>query len=110
MSGGVLITDVKRSFERNEDQYDLPGQNTKFSDRKTPASRSDLRIADVIKKIGGYDIKTSADLIYAIFRSIPNTETKILIVRFSKTGEREEKELAITPIVRIPESARGKFY
>lgn len=109
-SGGVLITDVKRSFERNEDQYDLTGKNGTFSDRKTPASRSDLRIADVIKKVGEHTVKTSTDLIYAIFRSPPNVETKISIVRFSKTGEREEKELTITPIVRIPESARGKFY
>lgn len=109
-SGGVLVTDVKRSFDRNEDLYDLTGQSAKFSDRKTPASRSDLRIADVIKKIGAHEIKTSTDLIYAIFRSIPGTETRILIVRFSKTGERAEMEIAITPIVRIPESARGKFY
>lgn len=109
-NGGVLVTDIKRSFGRNEDHYDLPGQTTVPSDRKTPASRSDMRIADIIKKIGNHDIKTSTDLIYAIFRSVPSVETKILIARFSKTGEREEKELAITPMVRIPESARGKFY
>jgi S1-C subfamily serine protease len=108
-AGGVLVTDVMRTLE--EQSYDLSYEQIGGrGDFKTPAYRANLQIADVIKQFGFYEIKTSKDLIYAIFRSTPYQETTIRVVRFSKTNEREEKEITLTPIVRIPVSARGEFY
>lgn len=114
-NGGVLVTDVVRSIEEDTNAHSRMTPKSKSeqgqsAESKPPAYEANIEISDIIKKFGNYEVKNSRDLIYAIFRSKPNQQTTIDLVRFKNTGERINLKLDITPIIRIPESVRLGSY
>lgn len=108
--GGVLITDVRRTL--NEPVFDpLTPSAAAREDLRSPAYKSGIVIGDVIKELGGKPVRTSRDLMYALFQLIPYQMTTITVMRFSESaGTKEELNLPILPMVRIPESIRDNLY
>lgn len=106
--GGVLITDVRRTLDEPVRDPSVP--SAMADDLRTPAHQSDIKIGDIIKELDGKPVRTSRDLMYALFQLTPYQMTTITIARFSKNGEKETLNLPISPIIRVPESFRDGLY
>lgn len=113
--GGVLVAEVERLLtdvqvgphEMREPAKELTKD---LKDLKTPAFRAGLLRGDIIKNFGGHIVKGPRDLIKAIFMSKPWKKVSVKVVRFNRSGEREEHVVEIVPILRPPKSARGDSY
>lgn len=108
-NGGVLIIDVRRTL--NEPVFDpLSPSAGARDDLRSPAYKSGIAIGDIIKELDGKSVRTSRDLMYALFQLVPYHMTTATVVRFSNGGEKETLNLSLDPIIRIPESFRDDLY
>lgn len=114
-SGGVLVVEVERAIDgavfgaqgMRELKVELGEDGKGF---ETPAFRGGILRGDIIKRVGSDKVRTTRDLIRAIFMSTPGDKISLRIVRFMESGERKELTLTVQPILRPPKSARGESY
>lgn len=78
---GVRIQDVTAEHAKSFSLDKASGVLIASVEKGGPAERADLKIGDIILKIGGKEISTSADLVRAVSDSAPGAKVKLKLWR-----------------------------